>query len=145
MQQQQQQQSGPTIKKEQVGPTVQLFRGWILVLSRYGCSLFVGLGNCGSCCCCWDFLLSVQPIYLSSGSLILPCFLLQFWMFWDCSNKRDGVVLVCKNLDRKMEFSSVLKTHTVVVVVVVLSLRSSCDISSIITEEIFISFLLDAA
>ncbi|CAK9202418.1 unnamed protein product, partial [Sphagnum troendelagicum] len=44
-----------------------------------------------------------------------------------------------------MEFSSVLKTHTVVVVVVVLSLKSSCYISSIITEEIFISFLLDAA
>jgi hypothetical protein len=43
-----------------------------------------------------------------------------------------------------MEFSSVLKTHTVVVVVVV-SLRSSCYISSIITGEIFISFLLDAA
>ncbi|CAM6029662.1 unnamed protein product [Sphagnum balticum] len=45
-----------------------------------------------------------------------------------------------------MEFSSVLKTHTVVVVVVVVvSLRSSCYISSIITGEIFISFLLDAA
>jgi hypothetical protein len=42
---QQQQQSRPTIKKEKVGPTVELFRGWILVLSRYGRSLFVGLGN----------------------------------------------------------------------------------------------------